>query len=33
MVAIKEHCFYCFDILIAHLQQEQAPEAKFEDAS
>ncbi|CDH52640.1 amme syndrome candidate gene 1 partial [Lichtheimia corymbifera JMRC:FSU:9682] len=33
MVATKEHCFYCFDVLIAHLQQEQAPEAEFEDAA
>ncbi|KAI9316034.1 AMMECR1 domain-containing protein [Dichotomocladium elegans] len=32
MVATKEHCYYCFDVLIAHLEKKPLPTARFEDA-
>lgn len=32
MVASKEHCFYCFDVLIAHLENSKTPEPEFKDA-
>ncbi|KAL0083718.1 AMMECR1 domain-containing protein [Phycomyces blakesleeanus] len=29
MVATKEHCFYCFDVLLAHLRREPTPAPRF----
>ncbi|KAG0165280.1 AMME chromosomal region protein 1-like [Apophysomyces sp. BC1034] len=31
MVASKEHCFYCFDALVSHLEGTTVPKPEFKD--
>ncbi|KAI9013886.1 ammecr1 protein [Phycomyces nitens] len=33
MAATKEHCFYCFDVLLAHLKRQATPAANFQNES
>ncbi|SAL98110.1 hypothetical protein [Absidia glauca] len=30
---LEEHCFYCFDVLLAHLENKMLPKATFDDSS